>query len=93
LYVVRLFSFLKQNFGYLKKLVGMRTVDLSPLAVSRDKIIKEGWLFKQSRYLKDWRRRWIIITPSFICSFRSPDAIHQQPTEALRLADCNTVCG
>lgn len=66
-------------------------LDLSTIVVNRSEVVKEGWLLKQSRYLKDWRRRWIILTPTYICSFRSPDTTYQQPTEALRLADCSTV--
>lgn len=46
---------------------------------------------KQSRFLKDWRRRWVILTPQYLCSYRSPESTFQPPTEALRLADCSTV--
>lgn len=46
---------------------------------------------KQSRFLKDWRRRWVVLTPQYLCSYRSPETTTQPPTEALRLSDCNTV--
>jgi len=34
--------------------------------------ILEGWLLKQSRYLKRWRRRYLVLTASSLASYRSP---------------------
>lgn len=71
--------------------VSATPVDLSSIIISRNDIVKEGWLLKQSKFLKDWRRRWIVLTSQYLCSFRSPESIHRTPTEALRLSDCSTV--
>ncbi|XP_026191310.1 pleckstrin homology domain-containing protein 1-like [Cyclospora cayetanensis] len=57
----------------------------------RDGVIKEGWLSKQSKFLKDWRRRWFVLTPQCLCSYKTSDTHSQQPTEVLYLRDCSTV--
>ncbi|KAL8272194.1 hypothetical protein Esti_003859 [Eimeria stiedai] len=57
----------------------------------RDTVIKEGWLSKQSKFLKDWRRRWFVLTPQCLCSYRTSDVRSQKPTEVLYLRDCSTV--
>ena len=33
-------------------------------------IYKEGWLYKQSRYLKSWRRRWAVITRTHLYTYK-----------------------
>eukprot|EP01055_Gregarina_sp_Pseudo9_P005521 Gregarina_sp_Pseudo_9__5520@NODE_720_length_2314_cov_50_286593_g677_i0_p4_GENE_NODE_720_length_2314_cov_50_286593_g677_i0NODE_720_length_2314_cov_50_286593_g677_i0_p4_ORF_typecomplete_len131_score3_33PH/PF00169_29/3_1e20PH_9/PF15410_6/2_9e08PH_11/PF15413_6/6_8e05PH_8/PF15409_6/3_5e05PH_3/PF14593_6/0_00012PH_13/PF16652_5/0_00011PH_15/PF17339_2/0_0044PH_6/PF15406_6/0_093_NODE_720_length_2314_cov_50_286593_g677_i0191583 len=53
-------------------------------------IIKEGWLLKQSRFLLDWRRRWIVLTKTHLCSYKQPGH-YDNPTEVLPLAYCTTV--
>ncbi|VWU51527.1 conserved protein, unknown function [Hepatocystis sp. ex Piliocolobus tephrosceles] len=44
---------------------------------------KEGWLFKQSKFLKRLRKRYIILTKDFICSFKSQYYPGEKPTEIL----------
>eukprot|EP01084_Bolivina_argentea_P120114 212915_1 len=45
---------------------------------------KEGWLWKQSRHLKKWRKRWVVIQSHFIYTF--PDRrIYDVPTEIIDL--------
>ncbi|EZG55329.1 PH domain protein [Gregarina niphandrodes] len=59
---------------------------------SASNIIKQGWLLKQSRYIQDWRRRWIVLTDKSIDSYKNPAAvISNQPTESLPLSQCSTV--
>ncbi|CEM20935.1 unnamed protein product [Vitrella brassicaformis CCMP3155] len=60
------------------------------IVISREEIVKEGWLSKQSRFLRDWRRRWFILTPHYLASFRKQGQ-YTNPTEILRLRDCSTV--
>mmetsp|Transcript_21192 Transcript_21192/g.54019 ORF Transcript_21192/g.54019 Transcript_21192/m.54019 type:complete len:478 (+) Transcript_21192:131-1564(+) len=50
--------------------------------------IKEGWVWKQSRYLKRWRRRWLILTPSFLATFKDPS--DPRPTESLSRAEISS---
>eukprot|EP00922_Rhytidocystis_sp_ex-Travisia-forbesii_P034151 GHVS01050744.1.p2 GENE.GHVS01050744.1~~GHVS01050744.1.p2 ORF type:complete len:130 (-),score=25.53 GHVS01050744.1:441-830(-) len=65
----------------------------SPVSVRHSEAVKEGWLSKQSKYLKEWHRRWVVLTPDFICSFRDQGSLLRgsNPTEFLRLCDCSTV--
>eukprot|EP01057_Protomagalhaensia_wolfi_P003417 Protomagalhaensia_wolfi_Nauph_80__3416@NODE_346_length_2715_cov_412_428625_g227_i1_p3_GENE_NODE_346_length_2715_cov_412_428625_g227_i1NODE_346_length_2715_cov_412_428625_g227_i1_p3_ORF_typecomplete_len127_score18_26PH/PF00169_29/2_5e21PH_9/PF15410_6/5_1e09PH_11/PF15413_6/0_00012PH_8/PF15409_6/6_6e06PH_3/PF14593_6/1_9e05PH_13/PF16652_5/0_0004PH_15/PF17339_2/0_00091PH_6/PF15406_6/0_062_NODE_346_length_2715_cov_412_428625_g227_i114741854 len=53
-------------------------------------IVKEGWLLKQSRFLLDWRRRWIVLTKTHLCSYKQPGN-YENPTEVLPLSHCTTV--
>lgn len=52
-------------------------------------VIKQGWLLKQSRYLQNWRRRWIVLTDANLISYKNPTATVS--TEILPLNECNTV--
>merc|ERR1719238_379619 len=60
------------------------------VVIHRDDIIKEGWMVKQSRIMKDWRRRWFVLTPQYLCSFKT-QGDYRNPTEAIRLRECQTV--
>mmetsp|Transcript_87651 Transcript_87651/g.253139 ORF Transcript_87651/g.253139 Transcript_87651/m.253139 type:complete len:122 (+) Transcript_87651:93-458(+) len=60
------------------------------IIVHRDDIIKEGWLIKQSKFLKEWRRRWFVLTPQYVCSFKAQGEL-RNPTEAIRLRECSSV--
>eukprot|EP00928_Gymnodinium_smaydae_P002992 TRINITY_DN11087_c0_g2_i1.p2 TRINITY_DN11087_c0_g2~~TRINITY_DN11087_c0_g2_i1.p2 ORF type:complete len:144 (+),score=24.68 TRINITY_DN11087_c0_g2_i1:64-432(+) len=62
----------------------------SDIVIHREDIIKEGWLVKQSMHLKEWRRRWFVLTPQYLCSFKEQGQLHK-PTEAIRLRECSTV--
>eukprot|EP00386_Alphamonas_edax_P014321 GDKI01044042.1.p2 GENE.GDKI01044042.1~~GDKI01044042.1.p2 ORF type:complete len:140 (-),score=30.98 GDKI01044042.1:29-448(-) len=53
-------------------------------------VVKEGWLTKQSRVMKEWRRRWFVLTPQYLVSYKRPGS-YGTPTEVLRLRDCSTV--
>ncbi len=47
-------------------------MELSPQVVTEDiknHKIKEGFMYKKSRYLKEWRERWIVLTKDYIYSF------------------------
>ena len=46
--------------------------------------IKEGWLEKQSRYFRVWRRRWIVLDGSKIYSFKN-ERKYENPTEIIDL--------
>ncbi|CAE6917523.1 PH1 [Symbiodinium sp. CCMP2592] len=60
------------------------------IVIHRDDIIKEGFLVKQSKHMKEWRRRWFVLTPQYLCSFKSQGE-YRNPTEHIRLAECSTV--
>jgi len=55
-------------------------------------IVKQGYLLKQSKYLRQWKQRWIVLTNQYICSFESQGGhVGSAPTEYLLLKDCTTV--
>lgn len=39
------------------------------IIATRD-IVKEGWLSKQSRNVKEWRRRYVVLTKDYIASYK-----------------------
>jgi len=45
---------------------------------------KEGWLEKQSRMLKRWRRRWFVLQDSTLYSFKK-ERVYDEPTEIIDL--------
>jgi len=42
--------------------------------------IVEGWVWKRSRYLKRWRRRYVVLTSSVLASYRAPGDVKATET-------------
>jgi hypothetical protein len=65
------------------------------ITVSQGEIQKQGFLWKESKVLKHWRRRWIVLTREHLCSFKKPEdkegSVYRNPTESIRLRDCVSV--
>mmetsp|Transcript_76907 Transcript_76907/g.89359 ORF Transcript_76907/g.89359 Transcript_76907/m.89359 type:complete len:118 (+) Transcript_76907:44-397(+) len=53
-------------------------------------ILKEGWLAKESRIFKSWRKRWFVLTPTHLYSFKD-ERVYKSPTEVISLKECTTV--
>lgn len=53
-------------------------------------IIKEGFLEKRSRFLKGWRKRWIVLTPNYLTTFKS-EGSYNSPTEQIPLAEFSSI--
>ena len=53
-------------------------------------IIKEGWLEKRSRFLKGWRKRWIILTPNFLTTLKS-QGDYSNSTEQIPLNEFRSI--
>lgn len=49
-----------------------------------DKMVKEGWLEKQSRFMRTWRRRWIVLSGNKLYSFKESKN-YVDPTEVIDL--------
>jgi len=45
---------------------------------------KEGWLEKQSRHLKRWKKRWFVLQDSNLYSFKK-EKVYDSPTETIDL--------
>jgi PH domain. len=47
-----------------------------------ERIIKAGWVHKRSAYLKQWRRRWLVLSETSLSTYKSKD-ISQRATMQL----------
>lgn len=56
----------------------------------RDDIQHEGFLLKESRVLRYWRKRWFVLTSEYLYSFKD-EGIYRRPTETIRIEDCFSV--
>jgi hypothetical protein len=54
-------------------------------------IKKKGFLSKESKLIKSWRRRWFILKSDCLCAFKSDDVLNQKPTEQISLSACSSV--
>lgn len=53
--------------------------------------IREGWVWKRSRYLKRWRRRWIVLMPEGLHAYK--DRQDAKPTESIDRGIRSVTCG
>ncbi|KAM3134852.1 hypothetical protein pb186bvf_013021 [Paramecium bursaria] len=47
-------------------------------------ILNEGWLEKQSRFLKQWKKRWCVLTETTFYTFEL-EKTYKDPTEIIQL--------
>ena len=52
--------------------------------------IKKGWIYKRSRFLHKWRKRYCVISQKLLSSFKGED-ISEIPTEQIPLFQCSGV--
>ena len=60
-------------------------------------IVHQGWLYKESRFLKKWRkyifsyiRRWVVITRTSVKTYDTQD-MQKTPTEEIPMSLCRGV--
>ena len=55
-------------------------------------IVKEGWVYKQSRQLKQWKERYLVLTKTHAMTYKKEKLYNEEdPTEILVLADMKSV--
>ena len=60
------------------------------VSINRGDIIKEGFLEKESRYRKIWRKRWCVLTNQMLYTFEQQGS-YINPTEEIETAKMKTV--
>eukprot|EP00919_Chromeraceae_sp_WS-2016_P002785 GHVR01006878.1.p1 GENE.GHVR01006878.1~~GHVR01006878.1.p1 ORF type:complete len:120 (+),score=22.08 GHVR01006878.1:222-581(+) len=53
-------------------------------------VLREGWLNKQSRHWKEWRKRWVVLTDKCLYTFKVEND-YNNPSEMIILSECTTV--
>merc|ERR1711939_363633 len=53
-------------------------------------IVYQDWVWKESRFLKRWRKRWACVTHTHLYTFESQD-LKAKPTEIITLRMCKGV--
>jgi len=56
---------------------------------TRTDSVLEGWVWKRSRFLKKWRRRWLVLTKNGLESMKQRDA--PKPTETIEAGSVHRV--
>lgn len=49
-------------------------------------VLKEGFCEKQSRWLRSWRRRWMVLGSENVYTFAN-EKVYQNPTEEISLKE------
>jgi len=63
----------------------------TPADVDVSSIRKEGWVYKESAVVRSYRKRWMVLTPEKLYSFKTEKGYNQPPTEEIDLKLCGTV--
>ena len=50
---------------------------------TKEDIIKEGWLDKQSKFMKTWRKRYIVLCKTHMLTYKKNDGNYSAPTECI----------
>ena len=59
-------------------------------AVDVSNIRKEGWVMKESAMIRSYRKRWLVLTPEHLYTFKQ-ERRYDSPTEEIDLKLCGTV--
>jgi hypothetical protein len=70
----------------LSSIRGQTAVDFDTRSIR-----KEGWVSKESAVLRQYRRRWLVLTPEKLYTFRKERGYGEPPTEEVDLKLCGTV--
>ncbi|CAD7925360.1 unnamed protein product [Amoebophrya sp. A25] len=73
---------------------GRAQADGSDPIITRSDIVKEGWLSKESRNVREWRRRYVVLTNDCLATFRSgPEEMYRwsDATELVMFGQMMTV--
>ena len=69
---------------------GSQPTEPVPTFTGKD-ILKDGFLEKQSRYMKTWRKRYVILMKTHMLTYKDNDGNWGAPTECIPINNCCTV--
>lgn len=61
-----------------------------PVNIQPGDKLKEGFLSKESRYRKVWRKRWCVLTSQHLYTFEN-EKLYVNPTEVIEVTKIKTV--
>ena len=74
----------------LNSIRGSTAAGATSAGVDVSQIRKEGWVMKESAMIRSYRRRWLVLTPERLYSFKA-ERRYENPTEDVDLKLCGTV--
>ena len=60
------------------------------MSLREEEIRKQGWIYKESALLRQYRKRWLVLTPERLYTFKK-ERVYDTPTEEVDLKQCGTV--
>lgn len=51
-----------------------------------ERIVKAGWVHKRSAFLKQWRKRWLVLRESTLCTYKGKE-LRGNPTMSLNISE------
>lgn len=58
--------------------------------INNEEILKKGWIYKRSRFLHKWWKRYCVISENELYTFKTED-INEMPTEIVTFMTCSGV--
>ena len=52
-------------------------------------VIYQDWIYKRSRHLHKWRKRWMVLTSTYLTTYKSDNM--KKVTEKITLQECFTI--
>ena len=66
--------------------------EIPPTHIKDEEIEKEGYIFKESRFWKVWRKRWCVLTKKWLFTYETEDwRSEAKPTESIYMGKWKTV--
>lgn len=87
--VVRADAIDERRPNHIPKASGLGDTDERNLRKTYANSLLEGWVWKRSRILKRWRRRWLVLVPERLMSFKRRN--DREATEIVEAGTCQRV--
>jgi len=88
--MIRFFSSPNTTQNASSRSINTQNTSKEMVPFNTTRIKREGWLEKQSRHMKRWKRRWIVLQDAHLYSF-AQERVYENPTEVIDLAVFSSV--